>query len=49
VSINLGRRLKERLSLGVKAVSVRKDPGLRGGGNRADIKNEVKVMGRLDR
>jgi hypothetical protein len=47
VVLSFGRNPQEMLNLGVKAVSVRKNPGLEAGENRAAIKDEVKVMGRL--
>jgi hypothetical protein len=47
VSQGHGRKPKVSLSPGVKAVSVRKNPGLKAAKIQAAIKGEVKVMGRL--
>ena len=40
-SLSRGRNRREMLSLGAKAVSLREDPGLRAGKNRAKVKHRV--------
>jgi hypothetical protein len=44
VVLNLGRNPQEMLSLGVKAMGVRKNPGLKVAKIQAAIKDEVKVI-----